>query len=94
MDKSKALIAALAFAAGTGAGTAISQPAKSTVEVVTISMSRGEPLDGGAAQWNARACGIESQAGKRVGEPCWVVSNVPGSVVAPLESRLSEARSK
>ncbi len=73
MDKTKALIAALIFAAGAGAGTAVSQPAKSNVTLVNLRLSREDLPDAGS-QWRGRACGYDAREGKRVAEPCWLVT--------------------
>ncbi len=93
MDKTKALMIAVAFVAGAGTGTAISQPARPNVELVNIKLSRGEPLDGGEEQWRVRTCAYETRARERVAEPCWTAT-VSGVVVGPLERALLSAQPK
>jgi hypothetical protein len=89
MDKTRALIAALAFAAGTGAGTALSQPEKPEVKIVNLKLVRSDLPDGGA-QWTGRACAYEkTKAG--VTEPCWSAP-VASGMVAPIEQLLLDGR--
>lgn len=88
MDKSKALIAALAFATGTGAGTVASQPTKPELQLVNVKLVRAEEPDGGF-QWNARACAYATTK-EGVTEPCWSVP-ISASAVAPIENILLDA---
>lgn len=89
MDKlNKAFVVALAFAAGTGAGTAISQPTTPDVKIVNMKLVRAELPDGGF-QWTGRACAYATtKAG--VTEPCWSVP-VAATAVAPVEQLFLDA---
>lgn len=89
MDKSKAIIAVLAFAAGSGAGVAVSQPTARDLKVVNIKLVRSEREDGGVT-WNGRACAYATINGQPA-EPCWN-SPVSAALVAPLEQALVDAK--
>lgn len=83
MDKSKALIVSLAFAAGAGSATILAQPNAPEREIVNMKVVKSVMPDGGA-HWFGRACAYV-KIDKGLDERCWDANEIPPASIGPLE---------